>query len=78
MANPATGAPAPFDLTRRYVRVLGEKRGLIEFAFAIGEPDTAIELLMPPEDFRAFCREQNARLLDAESSPTATPDRDHR
>ncbi|WP_439639704.1 phenol hydroxylase subunit [Nevskia sp.] len=81
MANPATGAPAPapdvFDVSRRYVRVLGERRGLIEFAFAIGEPDTAIELLLPPDDFRAFCRAQNACVLDAAGQPLSPAESCH-
>ena len=56
-------AASSFDITRRFVRVLGEKRGLVEFAFAIGDPDVAVELLLPPEDFRAFCRDQHAVVL---------------
>lgn len=73
MESPATGEPAPFDVARRYVRVRGQKRGLIEFEFAIGEPETAIELLMPPDDFRDFCRAQNACVLDADG-PLSLPE----
>lgn len=76
---PATGAvpasaptEADFDVKRRYVRVRGHKRGLIEFDFAIGDPDVVIELLMPPDDFHAFCRAQDAIVLDPE--PEAAPE----
>jgi len=81
MANPEAGASAPapdvFDVRRRYVRVLGERRGLIEFSFAIGEPDTAIELLLPPDDFRAFCRAQDACVLDAAGAALPTAESCH-
>lgn len=63
---------AAFDVSRRYVRVRGEKRGWIEFEFAIGDPEIAVELLLAPDDFRAFCLAQNAVLLDA-----APPSSDH-
>lgn len=69
MANPASGASAAFDVSQRYVRILGEKHGLIEFEFAIGDPETAIELLMPPQAFHSFCSQQNARVLDTGPRP---------
>ena len=65
MGTLSEDAPASsFDVSRRFVRVLGEKRGLIEFEFAIGDPDVAVELMLPPEDFRAFCQAQHAVVLD--------------
>lgn len=64
---PEDARASSFDISRRFVRVLGEKRGLIEFAFAIGDPDVVVELLLPPDDFRAFCQAQHAIVLDAET-----------
>lgn len=51
------------DPTRRYVRVRGERRGLVEFDFAIGEPGLFVELMLAPEAFAEFCRSQRAIVL---------------
>lgn len=70
MGTFSVNACASFDVTRRFVRIRGEKRGLIEFEFAIGDPDVVVELLLPPDDFRAFCQTQRAVVLgddDAQS-----------
>lgn len=58
-----------FDPTRRFVKVHGERRGLIEFEFAIGDPEVAVELLMAPADFLAFCQAQNAVVLTPDADP---------
>jgi phenol hydroxylase P0 protein len=50
------------DVSKRFVRVLGHRRGLIEFSFAIGDPDVCVDLLMTPPDFQAFCRDQGVRM----------------
>jgi phenol hydroxylase P0 protein len=45
-----------FDPTARYVRVIGARgNGLVEFEFAVGEPQLYVELLMPRAEFDEFC-----------------------
>jgi len=53
-----------FDVGRRYVREI-ERRpdGLVEFEFAIGEPDLFVEMLLPFEHYAAFCNAQGAVVL---------------
>lgn len=60
-----------FDVTRKFVRVMRTlPNGLIEFEFAIGEPDVAVELMMPKEAFEEFCASNQVELLSAtKSSP---------
>jgi phenol/toluene 2-monooxygenase (NADH) P0/A0 len=60
--NPV-GAP-PFDLTKRYVR-LNQVRadGFVEFQFAIGDPELAVDLILPAEAYREFCRDNKAVLV---------------
>ncbi|HTN65650.1 MAG TPA: phenol hydroxylase subunit [Burkholderiaceae bacterium] len=62
-------------MTRRFVRVLGTlPNGLIEFVFAIGDPDVAVELVMPKPAFDEFCRANEVEFLVAEApaEPQAT------
>lgn len=68
-----TRPPPPLDTTRRYVRVRGQCHGLVEFDFAIGEPELFVELLLSPEAFAEFCETQQAIVLD---TPAAAPDPD--
>lgn len=68
-----------FDLTRHYVRILGERDGgLVEFEFAVGEPDLVVELIMPRPAFAAFCAIRQVEFLAPPSAPAAlgpgTPD----
>lgn len=59
-------AVSDFDVTRRFVRVLGElPGGLIEFEFAVGDPDVSVELVMPRPAFEQFCQANGATLLGA-------------
>jgi len=54
-----------FDVTKRFVRVT-EKRedGFVEFEFAVGEPDMAVELVMPQAAFESFCTTNQAVFLE--------------
>jgi Phenol hydroxylase subunit len=50
-------APPAFDLRQRYVRLLQVRAdGFVEFEFAIGEPELAVELILPADAYREFCR----------------------
>ena len=58
-----------FDTTRKFVRVIGTlPNGLIEFEFAIGDPEVSAELVMPKAAFDEFCRvNQVIRIGDAQA-----------
>lgn len=59
----ATGS---FDITRKFVRVMRTRaNGLIEFEFAVGDPDVAVELVMPKAAFDEFCANNQVELLNA-------------
>lgn len=58
----------PFDTTRKFVRVLElRKDGLVEFQFAIGEPEMFVELMMPAASFDEFCVVNKVIFLDEKS-----------
>ncbi len=61
-----------FDVTRKFVRVLGTlPNGLIEFEFAVGEPDMTVELVMPQAAFNEFCSNNRVEFMDkANSAPS--------
>ena len=55
---------APFDPATRYVRLTRVRDdGFIEFEFAIGDPDLAVELIMRREAFDEFCRNNHVRQV---------------
>ena len=59
-------AEGGFDTTRRFVRVLRTlANGMIEFEFAIGEPELAAELVMPKAAFEEFCAANQVEMLSA-------------
>ena len=48
----------------RYVRVTGTlNERFVEFEFAIGDPELAVELVMQFEQFQQFCERQHVRFL---------------
>ncbi|MDD2988376.1 MAG: phenol hydroxylase subunit [Zoogloea sp.] len=58
-----------FDVTRKFVRVTGEREGgLIEFEFSVGDPELVVELIMPRAAFAAFCADNRVTLLEAASA----------
>ena len=62
-------ATSTFDITRKFVRVMRTlPNGLIEFEFAIGDPDVAAELVMPKAAFEEFCAANQVELLTAEKT----------
>lgn len=51
--------PAAFDPAAKFVRVVETRAGdLVEFEFAVGEPELFVELLMPRAQFNEFCAQQ--------------------
>ena len=62
-------ATSTFDITRKFVRVMRTlPNGLIEFEFAIGDPDAAAELVMPKAAFDEFCATNQVELLTTEKT----------
>ena len=52
------------DVSRRFVRVLKRRsNGFVEFEFSIGWPELSVELMLPEQDFEAFCTTQKALRL---------------
>ena len=48
--------PPPFDPQRCFVRLTQVRPdGFVEFEFAIGDPDLAVELILPSDADREFC-----------------------
>jgi phenol hydroxylase P0 protein len=53
------------DTSRRFVRVLEQRAdGFVAFEFAIGWPELAVELLLPPAAFGEFCAANRVVRLD--------------
>ena len=68
-------ADSDFDITRKFVRVMRTlPNGLIEFEFAIGDPDVAAELVMPKAAFDEFCAANQVELLTTEKTTPVDAD----
>lgn len=53
------------DVTRKYVRFLEQRpNGLVEFEFAIGDPELCVEMLLPEAAYREFCHTHQVTFLD--------------
>ena len=60
-----------FDTNKKFVRVLATKRpGMVEFEFAIGEPDLFVELIMPEPAFEEFCRSNSVTFINGGRAST--------
>lgn len=64
----------PFDPSRKYVRVTGERNGTVEFEFGIGDLSMPVELMLPPEAFAEFCATNAVTLIEAETGPGTAAD----
>jgi phenol hydroxylase P0 protein len=56
---------------RKLVRVMGERNGIIEFEYGVGDLSMALELMLPPPAFEEFCR-TNAVEIVTEARAEAT------
>ncbi|MBT3047597.1 MAG: phenol hydroxylase subunit [Candidatus Thiodiazotropha sp.] len=53
------------DIGKAYVRVTGERlHRFVEFEFSINDGDLTVELILPHEEFRAFCAKHQAQLIE--------------
>src|SRR5574344_1178226 len=51
-----------WDVTRKYVReVQQHDNGMVEFEFAVGEPELFVEMVMPRAQFDEFCSMQGVQ-----------------
>lgn len=63
-------ATATFDPERKFVRVIERHAsGLVEFEFAMGEPELCAEMVMPETAFAAFCEAHQVTFLTAAPEP---------
>lgn len=49
--------------TRKVVRVMGTRNGLIEFEYGVGDLSLALELMLPPAAFEDFCHANAVEVL---------------
>ena len=61
------------DAIRKVVRVTGERNGMIAFDYGLDDLAYAIELMLPPDAFEAFCRENAVVRLEGERHADADP-----
>lgn len=53
-----------FDVIHKFVRIIETRTdGMVEFQFAIGEPELFVELMMPVNAFQEFCVTNQVQLL---------------
>jgi phenol hydroxylase P0 protein len=65
-----------FDIKKRYVRITGIRNNkIIEFDFAIGEPEMYVELALPFEAYQEFCANNDVINLTAEEAAAVDYDR---
>jgi len=54
-------APASDDPMQARVRILGTRLGrFVEFEYALGDGDLAVELILPTKAFEEFCKARSA------------------
>lgn len=63
-----------FDPSQKFIRIVEQRAdGMVEFEFAVGEPELFVEMLLPQAAFDDFCRSQGVHpanpLLPAGSAP---------
>ena len=52
-------SPESFDPARRFVRIVELRAdGMVEFEFAVGEPELFVEMVLPRAAFDDFCATQ--------------------
>lgn len=65
-----------FDISKCYVRITGVRNNeLIEFDFAIGEPEMYVELVLPFPAFQQFCANNKVISMTTEEAAIVDHDR---
>lgn len=64
--------------SQKFVRITGERGGMIEFEYAVGDMDMVLELLLPPAAFQDFCDANGVVVVssEADEARTAAPQND--
>lgn len=62
MTATTTPANGRWDIQSRFIRIVAEHgNGLVEFEFAVGEPQLFVEMVMQRAEFDDFCRMQGVQ-----------------
>jgi len=57
---------SPFDPSRKFVRIVAHHHdGMVEFEFAVGEPELFVEMRLPQAAFDDFCATQGVQPMAA-------------
>jgi phenol hydroxylase P0 protein len=63
---------SPFDPRKRFIRLVERRAdGMVEFEFAVGEPELFVEMLLPEPAFVAFCAAQGVAVPVSPLVPVA-------
>ena len=72
---PSDAHPGSSGPLRSFVRVLGIRRStFVEFSFAHGDPDLAVELVLPYGAFAELCRHYQVQTIESEPGVRAALD----
>jgi phenol/toluene 2-monooxygenase (NADH) P0/A0 len=64
-------SPRVFDPRRRFVRIVDERTdGMVEFEFAVGEPELFVEMILPREAFEDFCAREQVQPTRGDAVPS--------
>lgn len=64
------------DCSKKFVRVTGiRNQRFVEFDFAVGEADLFVEMILPLEQFDAFCAMHQVEQLDAAAAAAIEQDK---
>ena len=58
-----------------FIRIKGKRQRFIEFDFAVGSPDLAMEMIMPEIDFAEFCHRHHVIMIDQRDSDAIDAER---
>lgn len=72
MADAPTPSDDRWDVQRRFIRIVEHHdNGMVEFEFAVGEPELFVEMLLPQAAFEAFCAAQGVAVPVSPLAPAA-------
>ena len=60
--------------TQKVVRIMGERNGLIEFEYGIGDLSMPLELMLPPAAFDEFCKTNAVEIITSAPDKILTED----
>ena len=69
LTDDAVAMPADeATMARRYVRITGRSEtGFVHFEYSVGWPDMAVELTLPEDMFKEFCKKNQVQFLAEEA-----------